>query len=248
MTWEATPTGKRGRQRTYSDRAIQTCLTITVLFDLALRQTTGFVESLLQLSGLDWTVPDFSTLSRRQKTLDVSIPYRGSEGPLHLLIPSRDHTSHDPAGQRTAPGSRSRAKGNGMPASMAAPNAVCSARFTSGLTRKLWKFGQSSSPAATSAMRPCCPNCSTRSRPTRRSAASLRTAPTTPESATMPSPTGALPLSFRPARTPNPGSRTRLARLRATRPSAHRNTSAERSGGNGVATTAEVASRRRCTA
>ena len=59
-----------------------------VLFGMALRQTTGFVESLLRLVGLDWTVPDFSTLSRRQKTLAVNIPYRGSQGPLHLLIPS----------------------------------------------------------------------------------------------------------------------------------------------------------------
>ncbi len=88
MTWEAVPTGKRGRQPTYSDAAIQTCLTMKVLFGMALRQTTGFVESLLQLSGLDWSVPDFSTLSRRQKTLAVNIPYRGSEGPLHLLIDS----------------------------------------------------------------------------------------------------------------------------------------------------------------
>ncbi|WP_295180183.1 IS5 family transposase [Shimia sp.] len=88
MTWEARPTGKRGRQPTYSDAAIQTCLTMKVLFGMALRQTTGFVESLLQLNGLDWSVPDFSTLSRRQKTLAVNIPYRGSEGPLHLLIDS----------------------------------------------------------------------------------------------------------------------------------------------------------------
>ncbi|MBN2906302.1 MAG: IS5 family transposase [Rhodobacteraceae bacterium] len=88
MTWEARPTGKRGRQPTYSDAAIQTCLTMNVLFGMALRQTTGFVESLLQLSGLNWSVPDFSTLSRRQKTLNVNIPYRGSEGPLHLLIDS----------------------------------------------------------------------------------------------------------------------------------------------------------------
>ncbi len=88
MTWEARPTGKRGRQPTYSDAAIQTCLTMKVLYGMALRQTTGFVESLLQLSGLDWSVPDFSTLSRRQKTLAVNIPYRGSEGPLHLLIDS----------------------------------------------------------------------------------------------------------------------------------------------------------------
>ena len=33
-------------------------------------------------------MPDFSTLSRRQKTLKVNIPYRGSEGPLHLLVDS----------------------------------------------------------------------------------------------------------------------------------------------------------------
>ena len=59
-----------------------------VLFGMALRQTTGFVESLLRLIGLDWAVPDFSTLSRRQKTLRVTIPYRGSDGPLHLLVDS----------------------------------------------------------------------------------------------------------------------------------------------------------------
>src|SRR6056297_1396030 len=88
MSWEAAPTGKRGRQKTYSDTAIQTCLTMKVLFGMALRQTTGFVESLLRLIGLDWTVPDYSTLSRRQKTLVVNIPYHGSHGPLNLLIDS----------------------------------------------------------------------------------------------------------------------------------------------------------------
>ncbi len=59
-----------------------------VLFGMALRQTIGFVESLLRLIGLNWTVTDFSTLSRRQKTLAVNIPLRGSKGPLHLLIDS----------------------------------------------------------------------------------------------------------------------------------------------------------------
>jgi hypothetical protein len=54
----AAPTGRRGRQQTYSDAAIQTCLSMKVLFGMALRQTTGFVESLLRLVGLDWTVPD----------------------------------------------------------------------------------------------------------------------------------------------------------------------------------------------
>ncbi len=55
-------TGKRGRQRQFGDAAIQTCLTLKVLFGMALRRTTGFVESLLRLVGLDWAFPDFSTL------------------------------------------------------------------------------------------------------------------------------------------------------------------------------------------
>ena len=62
--WSAQPTGMRGRQPVYSDAAVRTCLTMKVLFGLALRQTTGFIGSLLCLIGLDWGVPDFSTLSR----------------------------------------------------------------------------------------------------------------------------------------------------------------------------------------
>ncbi len=88
MQWEAVPSGRRGRQQSYSDAAIQACLTLKVLVGLPLRQTIGFVASLLELSGLGWSVPDFSTLSRRQKALDVTIPYRGSNGARHLLVDS----------------------------------------------------------------------------------------------------------------------------------------------------------------
>jgi hypothetical protein len=86
MIWETAPTGKRGRQPDHSDATIRTCLTMKVLFRMALRQTTEVVESLLRLIDLDWAVPNFSTLSRRQKSLKVNIPYRSSQGPLHLLI------------------------------------------------------------------------------------------------------------------------------------------------------------------
>lgn len=88
MDWTPRPNGKRGRQQRFSDAAIQTCLTMKVLFGMPLRQTTGFVESLLRLAGLDWAVPDFPTLSRRQRTLNVSLPYRCGTGPLNLLIDS----------------------------------------------------------------------------------------------------------------------------------------------------------------
>jgi len=88
MVWVPPPSGRRGRQQNFSDAAIQACLTLKVLFGLPLRQTTGFVQSLLHLIGLDWVVPDFSTLCRRQRTLKVSLPYRGGTGPLNLLIDS----------------------------------------------------------------------------------------------------------------------------------------------------------------
>jgi hypothetical protein len=129
MSWDAAPTGRRGRQQTYSDAAVQTCLTMKVLFGMALRQTTGFVESLLRLVGLNWTVPDFSTLSRRQKTLAVNIPYRGSKGPLHLLVDST--------------GIKVEGEASGMPVSMAAPNGASGVRSTLGLMSKLWRSGPS---------------------------------------------------------------------------------------------------------
>ena len=72
----------------FSDTAIQFCLTIKVLFKLPLRQTTGMVASLLKMANLDWAVPDYTTLCRRQKTLAVQIPYRRADGPLNLLVDS----------------------------------------------------------------------------------------------------------------------------------------------------------------
>lgn len=64
MDQASKPTGKRGRQPVDSDAAVKTCLTMQALFGMALRQTTGFVESMLQLVGWDWKMPDLSTLSR----------------------------------------------------------------------------------------------------------------------------------------------------------------------------------------
>ena len=78
MVWTPPPSGKRGRRQSYSDAAAQTCLTMKVHFGMSLRQTTGFVESLLRLIGLNWAGPDYSTLCRPQKVLAVDIPYRGS--------------------------------------------------------------------------------------------------------------------------------------------------------------------------
>ena len=88
MEWLAGPSGRPGRSETYSDAAIQFCLSIKVLFGLALRQTIGMVGSLLRMAGVDWPVPDYSTLCRRQSTVTIQIPFRRSDGNLNLLVDS----------------------------------------------------------------------------------------------------------------------------------------------------------------
>ena len=52
------------------------------------------VASLLRLTGLDWPVPDDSTLCRRQKTLKVQIPFRRADGPLNLLVDTEPWRRH----------------------------------------------------------------------------------------------------------------------------------------------------------
>ena len=88
MPWCAPASGRRGRQHIFSDAAIPFCLSIKCLFGLVLRQNLGLVESLMRMAGLDWKVPDFSTVSRRQKTLRVQLPYRASTTALDLLVDS----------------------------------------------------------------------------------------------------------------------------------------------------------------
>lgn len=54
----------RSRQCQFNSTAIQIRPILNVLFGAPPRQTAGFVERLLRLAGLDWAVPDYSTLSR----------------------------------------------------------------------------------------------------------------------------------------------------------------------------------------
>ena len=88
MQWYAPASVKRGHQHIFSEAAIQFCLSIKCLFGLALRQSLGFVESLLRMADLSWRVPDYSTVCRRQKTLRVQLPYRASTSALDLLVDS----------------------------------------------------------------------------------------------------------------------------------------------------------------
>jgi hypothetical protein len=69
--WTPPMTGKRGAQPVYSDVTIETALTLRLLFRLPLRQTEGFLRSLLTLMGLMLPCPDHTTLSRRNTTVAI---------------------------------------------------------------------------------------------------------------------------------------------------------------------------------
>jgi Transposase DDE domain len=86
--WRAAPRTTPGGQARYSALAIETVLTLRVVFHLPLRQTEGLVGSILGLLALDLRGPDHSTLSRRAKTLVLAPPIATASGPLHLLVDS----------------------------------------------------------------------------------------------------------------------------------------------------------------
>lgn len=74
--------------RTYTDLAIEVCLRVRVVFGLPLRQTEGFLEGLALALSLDLQVPDYSTISRRSASLEVTVPHLPVVGPVHLAVDS----------------------------------------------------------------------------------------------------------------------------------------------------------------
>ncbi len=184
------------------------------------------VASLLELAGLDWPVPDFSTLCRRQRTVAIQIPCRRSGSPFNLLA---DSTGVKMLGEgewqvrRHGPSRRRQWRKVIWP-----------------WMRRLGTFGRWRSPPGARVTARCCRACWRRSRPASRSALSLPMALTIPARATRPS-SGGVPLpSCRSARMVVPGRRIAPPQGQGTRPSEPPGVSAEPSGSAGPATTPGV--------
>ena len=86
--WVPPKNGLRGGQRRYSNLAVRTALTLRVVFSLPLRQTEGFLDSLLRLVGLNLKAPDHTTLSRRNQIVAVPPLTRSHDGPIDLIVDS----------------------------------------------------------------------------------------------------------------------------------------------------------------
>ena len=86
--WRPAPSGLPGGPRKYSDLAIETALTLRLVFRLPLRQTEGFLRSIFGLMHAGLAAPDHTTLSRRSRRLDLALDRIAVQEPLHLVVDS----------------------------------------------------------------------------------------------------------------------------------------------------------------
>jgi hypothetical protein len=86
--WKPRPSRKRGGQRKFSGLAIETALTLRLVFHLTLRQAEGFLPSILGLMDVDLEAPDHTTLSRRSQHLDTTLYVAPAKGAIDLVVDS----------------------------------------------------------------------------------------------------------------------------------------------------------------
>ena len=86
--WDAAKRRTPGGQRRFSVLAISTTLMLGVVFRLPLRQTEGFVRSLMDLMGCELPVPDHTTLSRRRRTVDVVVETSTNKRSTDIVLDS----------------------------------------------------------------------------------------------------------------------------------------------------------------
>ena len=86
--WTPRRSGRRGGQRRYSDLAIETALTLRLLYHLPLHQAEGFLHALFGMMRLDLSAPDYTTLSRRSQHLRRRLRLIPPGEGLHLVLDS----------------------------------------------------------------------------------------------------------------------------------------------------------------
>lgn len=85
---ESQKTGKKGRPPKYSDELIQCAGIVRQVYQLAYRQTEGFMESIVKLMGLEIEIPSYSQINRRLRKLDVKLGRIPKGKKIHVVIDS----------------------------------------------------------------------------------------------------------------------------------------------------------------
>jgi hypothetical protein len=81
-------TGERGASETYSDIAVEACLTLRAAYGLSLRKANGFIQSIFDLMKLQIECPDYTTLCRRARYIKPIFARPASKEPIVIAIDS----------------------------------------------------------------------------------------------------------------------------------------------------------------
>jgi hypothetical protein len=86
--YESATPSSRGRPQRYSDLAITTVLVIKRVFRLTLRAAQGFIDSIFALMNVPLRCPDYTSVSKRAKSVNVSFKTSTRGEIAHLVIDS----------------------------------------------------------------------------------------------------------------------------------------------------------------
>ena len=86
--YESTTPSSRGRPQRYSDLAITTVLVIKRVFRLTLRAAQGFIDSIFTLMNVPLRCPNYTSVSKRAKSVNVSFKTFTRGEIAHLVIDS----------------------------------------------------------------------------------------------------------------------------------------------------------------
>jgi len=85
----AKPAGKPGGQLKYSGLAIETALTVRMVYHLPWRQMKGFLRSMAEKLKLEIDVPHHTTFSRRTRKLGKTTFHKPRhDRPIHIIVDS----------------------------------------------------------------------------------------------------------------------------------------------------------------
>lgn len=89
-TWDqkTLETGEPGRPFQYPDALIQFCLILRFVYQLPLRQTQGFVQSLFHQWKIPWKCPSYSQLCRRSQTVKLPPLSKSCGKPMVIALDS----------------------------------------------------------------------------------------------------------------------------------------------------------------
>lgn len=88
QSWLYQGAQQQGHPLIFADTAIETVLLLRNVFRLPFRQTEGFLSSIFQMMECDLPVPDYTTVCKRAKEIDIDLQSQTKETPINIVIDS----------------------------------------------------------------------------------------------------------------------------------------------------------------